>query len=264
MINGTRLSASKTPWAWAGAGVLAGSLLAIVVFAPARWLAGAVNQASGGRALLEDARGTLWTGSATLTLTGGAGSQDAATLPSRLAWQLRPAGSGVALRLSAPCCLQQPWVWQVQPHWGGGSVRMSDAPSTWPAELLSGLGTPFNTLALSGKLALQPSALHISWVAGRLQLAGQLALQMQNISSRVSTLQPLGSYQLSLVGGATPNLQLSTLSGPLQLSGSGQWVGGHLRFTGEATANAEYQVALANLLNIIGRRSGARAIIKLG
>lgn len=263
MSRNTHVS-SQTPWAWACAGVLVGAVLATLVFAPARWLSAVLNQASGGRTLLEDARGTLWNGSATLTLSGGAGSQDAATLPSRLIWRLRPGASGITLALTAPCCLQQPWVWQVQPRWGGGSVRMSDAPSTWPAELLSGLGTPFNTLALSGKLALQPSALHISWVAGRLQLAGQLALQMQDISSRMSTLQPLGSYQLNLVGGATPNLQLTTLSGPLQLSGSGQWVGGHLRFTGEATANAEYQVALANLLNIIGRRSGARAIIKLG
>lgn len=263
MSRNTRLP-NQTPWVWACAGVLVGAVLATLVFAPARWLSAVLNQASEGRTLLEDARGTLWDGSATLTLSGGAGSQDAATLPSRLIWRLRPSAFGITLALTAPCCLQRPWVWQVQPRWSGVSVRVSDAPSTWPAELLSGLGTPFNTLALSGKLVLQPKALHLSWVAGRWQLAGQLALQMQDISSRVSTLQPLGSYQLNLVGAAAPDLQLTTLSGPLQLSGGGQWVGGRLRFTGEASASAEHQVALANLLNIIGRRSGARAIIKLG
>ena len=54
------------------------------------------------------------------------------------------------------------------------------------------------------------------------------------------------------------------LDGALLLSGNGQWVGQRLRFTGEASAAPERAAALANLLNIIGRRSGARSIITLG
>lgn len=264
MMPRTLLSAAKTPWGWAAAGLLIGGLLAALVFAPARWLASAVNQGSGGLALLEDARGTVWHGSATLTLTGGAGSQDAATLPSRLGWQIQPAGMGLQLQVTAPCCLTAPWTWQVKPLWGGARLSASDTLSNWPAQMLAGLGTPFNTLDLQGKLALTPSGLQIGWAAGRLQMSGQLKLEVQDLSSRLSTLRPMGSYQMTLNGGATPTLQLATLSGPLQLSGSGQWVGGKLRFNGEATAAAEHQAALANLLNIIGRRNGARSIIKLG
>jgi general secretion pathway protein N len=37
-----------------------------------------------------------------------------------------------------------------------------------------------------------------------------------------------------------------------------------LQFNGEATSAAEHQSALSNLLNIIGRRDGARSVIKLG
>ena len=48
------------------------------------------------------------------------------------------------------------------------------------------------------------------------------------------------------------------------LSGNGQWVGKRLRFTGEASAAPGREAALANLLNIIGRRSGARSIITVG
>ncbi len=254
----------RAPWAWAGAGVLVGTLLALLFFAPARWLASAVQQASDGRVLLQDARGTLWAGSAALTLSGGAGSRDATTLPSRMDWQLRPQATGVLVRLSAPCCLPTPWVWQLQPRWGGASLALSDAVSNWPAQMLAGLGTPFNTLDLHGQMALQPSGLRLGWVAGRLQLDGQLQLQLQNLSSRLSTLQPLGSYQLRVSGGATPSLQLATLAGPLQLSGSGQWIGGKWQFRGAATSEAQYQTALANLLNIIGRRSGARSVITLG
>jgi len=84
------------------------------------------------------------------------------------------------------------------------------------------------------------------------------------MASRLSTLKPMGSYRVTLAGGASPELRLTTLAGPLQLSGQGQWVGQRLRFDGEASSAPESQAALSNLLNIIGRRNGARAIIKVG
>jgi general secretion pathway protein N len=84
------------------------------------------------------------------------------------------------------------------------------------------------------------------------------------MSSRLSTLKPMGSYRISLLGGATPSIALETLEGSLQLAGSGQWVGSKLRFEGFASAAPERLEALSNLLNIIGRRDGARAIIKVG
>ena len=66
---------------------------------------------------------------------------------------------------------------------------------------------------------------------------------------------------------STPFVELRTssmLKRPLQLSGEGRWVGGRLRFTGEARSAPEHQAALANLLNIIGRRQGDRSIITVG
>jgi general secretion pathway protein N len=84
------------------------------------------------------------------------------------------------------------------------------------------------------------------------------------MASRLSTLKPMGSYRLSLQGGATPGFTLETLEGALQLNGAGQWVGGRLRFEGVATATPDRLDALANLLNILGQRDGARSIIKVG
>lgn len=259
-----RPSAAPAPWAWGLGGALVGLLLSVLVFAPARWLAGAVGQASAGQVLLQEARGTVWSGSAQLTLTGGAGSASATRLPSRLGWQLRPGLAGLAGRLEASCCLAQPWGFQLLPSWNGAQLHMSDSPSVWPAQLLAGLGTPFNTLAPQGQLALSSQGLTLTWAAGRLHMAGQAQLDVQALSSRLSTLRPMGSYRFTLSGGAAPELQLATLQGPLQLSGRGQWVGGRLRFAGEASSAPEHQAALSNLLNIIGRRSGARSIITLG
>jgi general secretion pathway protein N len=74
----------------------------------------------------------------------------------------------------------------------------------------------------------------------------------------------MGSYRITVLGGTTPTLQLDTLEGSLQLTGSGQWVGSRLHFTGTASAAPDREAALSNLLNIIGRRAGGRSIITIG
>ena len=264
----TRRGASaggRSAWGWALAGALLGALPALAVFAPAQWLASAVASASGGQVQLAQARGTVWNGSAQLVLTGGLDSQDAAALPGRLNWQLRPTwGGGVRALVRAACCTPEPLRLQVQPRWGGAQLTVQDNQSQWPAALLTGLGTPWNTLQLQGQLALHTSGLGAEWASGRMLLAGQLQLDALAMSTRLSTLRPMGSYRLLLEGGAVPTLQLTTLDGALQMQGSGQWVGKRLRFEGEATAEPEREAALSNLLNIIGRRRGARSLITLG
>jgi general secretion pathway protein N len=97
-----------------------------------------------------------------------------------------------------------------------------------------------------------------------MQLSGRAQLEAIDIASRLSTLKPMGSYRVTLAGGNPNTLQLETLKGSLQLTGSGQWVGTRLHFDGVATAAPDRIDALSNLLNIIGRRDGARAIIKVG
>jgi general secretion pathway protein N len=252
------------PWGWAVGGLLLGALLALVLFAPARWLAGAVQRASAGQVLLADARGTVWAGTARLVLTGGEGSNDAATLPGRVQWQLRPAFNGIAARIGADCCTTTPLQLRVALGLGNARITVADSVSLWPAALLAGLGTPWNTLQLDGELGLSTQGLSVEWSAGRLALAGRAELAAARISSRLSTLRPMGSYRITLNGGATSTLELATLEGSLQLSGTGRWVGSRLRFEGVASAAPEREAALANLLNIIGRRSGARSIITIG
>jgi general secretion pathway protein N len=143
-------------------------------------------------------------------------------------------------------------------------VTVAQARSRWPAGLLVGLGTPWNTLQFDGELLLATEGLSVEWIEGRLSIAGRAELTAQRLSSRLSTLRPMGSYRITLLGGATPALQLQTLEGNLQLTGSGQWVGSRLHFSGVASAAPDREAALANLLNIIGRRNGARSIITIG
>lgn len=257
-------AAPRAPWGWALAGALLGAGAALLAALPAHWLAVGVERASGAQLQLAAARGTVWNGSAQLVLAGGSDSRSAAALPGRVHWRLRPAWNGLRADISADCCTPKPQQLQVQPRWGGARLVLADGHSRWPAAVLAGLGTPWNTLQLQGQLALQTQGLAVESVRGRLVLHGSAQLDALGVSSRLSTLRPMGSYRLALSGGEAPALQLSTLSGALELSGSGQWVGQRLRFAGQAQAAPGREPALSNLLNIIGRRSGARSLISLG
>lgn len=259
-----RNPASRASWKWAWAGALVGLLIALIVFAPARWVAAAVEQASGGQVQLVDATGTVWNGHARLVLSGGAGSRDVSALPGAVHWTLRPAWGAFDLRFNADCCTPQPLAARVSPGWSGASVRVTDGESSWPASVMAGLGTPWNTIQAEGSLRLSTKSMLLAWTAGRMTVAGSAELTALGMSSRLSTLRPMGSYRLTLSGGDAVALDLATLEGSLKLSGNGRWVGSRLRFQGEASAAPENEAALANLLNIIGRRTGARSIITLG
>jgi general secretion pathway protein N len=254
----------EIPWAWAAGGAVLGLLLALVLFAPARWLAAGVERATRGQVLLTDTRGTLWGGSAQMVLTGGPGSSDSAALPGRVAWELHPRWNGVAARVLADCCMATPVDVRARLRPGGLAVQVGDSTSQWPASVIAGLGTPWNTLQFDGALALSTRGLSVEWSEGRPVVTGRAELVAQRLASRLSTLRPMGSYRITLQGGAPATLRLETLEGSLQLSGTGQWVGNRLRFRGEATAAPEREAALANLLNIIGRRSGTRSLISIG
>ena len=260
-------SAGSPPvlWNWAISGVCVGLLVALVVFAPARWLAQWVHSASGQRLNFVAPRGTVWQGSAQLLVSGSEGSRDAAMLPGLTTWRILPSWGGVSVRFKADCCAQKALQVFVAPvGWGGVKVSFSDGQTQWPAALLTGLGTPWNTLRPEGQLLLITQGLRVEWVDGTQNLYGRLQLDANEISSSLSTLQPIGSYRLALQGGARPTLKLDTLEGSLQLTGEGQWINQRLQFNGVASALPDRMDALSNLLNIIGRRDGARAIIKLG
>jgi general secretion pathway protein N len=123
---------------------------------------------------------------------------------------------------------------------------------------------------------MQLSTQQLAWqhIQGQTQLQGQAQLQLLQLSTRLSTLKPLGSYRVVLQGTGssstgveasdTMRLTLDTLQGSLQLQGTGQWRNGHLQFNGEASSEPDAQAALSNLLNILGQRQGTKSILKLG
>ena len=146
----------------------------------------------------------------------------------------------------------------------GVQVQVSDHTSHWPAHWLVGLGAPWNTVQPQGQLQLSTQGLQLHSQAGRLRLTGQAQVQLQQLSTRLSTLRPLGTYRLVVQGGDTMAVTLDTVEGKLQLQGVGQWLNGRLQFKGEASAQPEFEAALSNLLNILGQRRGAKSLMELG
>ncbi len=266
-----------TRWGWAGAGALAGAAIALGVCAPAAWLARWVGEATGQRLLLVDARGSVWRGSAVPVLTGGPDSHDASRLPDRLHWTLGFEGAGLALHARQACCLNGTVVLRLRPGLGRWRFELVGVPppargrawvARWPASWLVGLGTPWNTVRPSGLMEFSSPGLVLEGVQVRLRFTGDAALALDGMASRLSSLDPLGSYRLSLHGdaaqGDAATLRLDTLRGPLRLEGSGDWVGSRLRFSGRASADAGSGPALLGLLSIIGQREGAASVFSIG
>ena len=259
---------TRAPWRLAAAGLLLGTLVGLVALAPAQWLADAVDASTQGRVQLLQPQGRWWSGDAWLRWSAGQGGRDAVVLPDRLHWQLRPAWLGLDVTLHQPCCMQgdQPLQWRAT--LAGMSLQLPT--KTWfqgSAAWLTGLGTPMNTLKPEGLLRLSTQDLRLRWAEGRFQVEGSAEVLLQDLSSAVSTLDRLGSYQLQLRGGpqGEGELRVLTLSGPLQISASGQWLNrGGLRLRGEATAQPGQEAALDNLLNLLGKRQGARALLSIG
>lgn len=252
----------ETRWAWLGA--LAGVLAGLCVFAPAAWLAAAVHAATDARLQAWQPRGTVWHGSARLVLAGGRSSRDALVLPGRVHWRLRPHWTGMQLQLHADCCTVQPLQARFALRRGGWALELADNVSQWPAQALAGLGAPWNTVQAEGRLQLALQGLSLEWLEGRMGVQGTASLDALDLSSRLSTLRPIGSYRLRLVGNGSagsPEVRLHTLEGSLQLSGQGRWTGGRWNFRGQARASAQDELVLGNLLNIVGRRQGAVSVI---
>ena len=266
---------TQSTWSWALWGSVLGTLMALLVHLPAQLLAHTLSKATQGQVQLQEAQGSVWQGSGKLVLTGGNGSRDALALPGRLHWQNKISFDGLQppklhVTLNAACCMTEALKvsFQAAERFSSWQMHLSDHRSQWPAHLLSGLGAPWNTLQPEGTLILQTKQLQLHFQTAQTWLQGGLTLTAENMSSKLSTLQPMGTYQIQLGGSATPNvmpsLTLSTQSGSLLLSGQGQWQGSRLQFRGEASAVPEHAAALSNLLNIIGRRQGARSLLSLG
>ena len=237
---------------WLSAGVLT-VLLTVMMFCPASWMALLLEKQTAGRLTLGDPQGSLWRGSA--FIGGAPGNNEPVTplLPGRFVWRLSPLllVGRVHLLLDNPAALANP----VELTGGWREWQVNPSAVTLPAERLAGLGAPLNTMQPSGVMQLAWGPLSLSRSDERLDLNGNLILDMQDMASRMSPVKPLGSYLLKMNWqGDHAGVRLTTTRGALVLNGSGTIRQNRLQFSGTAEAAAGQEESLANLLNLLGQR----------
>lgn len=241
--------------------------LTIAIMAPAQWLASGVHNATQGRMGLAEVSGSLWRGQGTLVVASGTHAGAArASLPERLSWRLSPWAlltGTIDVVFEHPSALAQPL--QIRTK-GSQTIHASATTVRLPAILLTGLGAPWNTLRPGGILSVSWDRLLIE--PGRIH--GQVVAEWQFASSSLTPVSPFGHYRLQ-TNGVYPGteLNLTTISGPLALTGSGTiGEGGHLRFRGRAQpldgTDDAVKLQLTGLISLLGRRQGEAAILSIG
>jgi general secretion pathway protein N len=256
-------------WGIAALGVLLALVLSLVV-APAAWLDWVAMRASDGRLRLTETSGTIWHGHGRLVFADPFAEQDAKSslrsltsglaLPPALSWKIAPWPLFVG-RLQSEIQLEGV-VAPVLITGTLGSIRGSGGSLDLPTVTLDRLGSPWNTVQPRGKLSVRWEP----FVVERGSFSGNAEMELASVSSALSPVKPLGHYKIRVSGqGNKATMQMSTVSGPLMLEGSGQWTGRTgLRFQATAHSAAEEQLRLQPLLGLIGRREGDRVVIKIG
>jgi len=239
-------------------------LLTILIFLPASWLGVVLEKQTQGRLSLGDVQGSFWHGSAFVGVASGIKDPVTPLFAGRFAWKISPLLllAQVEAEVENPESLSG----KLQISGNFSELRISPANLTLPTERLEGLGAPLNTIGPTGKMHLSWSNLWLTRDKGVLSAHGQLRLTLDDIASRLSPIKPLGSYQIGFdLQGDKALMQLTTMNGPMMLSGSGEIVNGHLQFSGKAWAQEDQEAKLANLLNLLGQRrqDGDKNVIAL-
>lgn len=242
-----------------------GACAGTLPFVPAAYLARAVENASGGRVVLAQPQGTIWSGSVRPALVSGGKTEAAryATLPAALAWQVEGVGVApprLAFALSGEGVIGQPF----RILFGAGAASVEPGSIRLPAELLEALGAPLNTLRPGGVVSISWDTL--SWRSAAAGYAGTLTLEWVDARSALSPVAPLGSYRLRARGAGTQiGIDLTTIKGPLLLSGNGQWTSQRgVQFRGEARAESARRSELSPLVGLLGRPSANGAELRFG
>jgi general secretion pathway protein N len=231
----------------AGLGIYA---LALLVIAPATLADLGLRRASDGRMRLAEARGTLWSGSATLEVRDAAGRT---ALSEPLAWRVRPAPA-LRGRLAYEVALE-PGSPPASLIVSGSRIELANAELSVPAAAL-GLASPMlAALDLAGVVRLKVPNLTLERRAAR----GNATLRWDAAGSARSPVFPLGDYEMRVEAKGTEGLAtLQTLKGPLQLRGQGSWGNGRApTFVAVAEVPAELREQLAPFLRLIAVERGA-------
>ncbi|MES2047520.1 MAG: type II secretion system protein N [Pseudomonadota bacterium] len=253
----------KTGLVWALFAILS-VIATALIFLPASWLALLLEKQTEGRLSLGDVQGSFWRGSAFIGGASGSSGPVTPLFPGRFSWHISPIVllGQIDVKLENSKVLSQP----LKLTGNLSQWHLAAASMFLPPERLEALGAPLNTVGPTGQLRLNWNAMEFTRYADKVDVTGTMQLSLNDMASRLSSIKPLGSYQLSFDWrGQNADIILTTNKGPMMLSGNGSINSGRFQFSGKAFAEVGQEERLANLLNLLGqrRRDGDKDVIAL-
>jgi general secretion pathway protein N len=242
------------------------AVICITMF-PARWALGAVGTATRGAVSLNDIRGTLWRGSATLRVARSAA--ESIDVPERLSWRLEPSAFLLG-RIQARVRFGQ----RPESELTGSlkNWRLTDGMTEMPAYLLGNMGAPFNTLAPGGWVELRWQGISGTSegliATSAMKLQGTIETVWLDATTRLSGNPVLGDYAgIAQLENGQVRLSLLTRSGVLRVKGDGKIAlnpgGKGSEFTLVSSAPDGDRERLQAVLNMLGRRQGNEYILRV-
>lgn len=226
------------------AGGISVYLSGLIAFAPATLIDVHLQHISAGSLHLAEARGTLWSGTGQMEIRNRGGRTEVAK---GIAWRMVPLSLARG-RLVYKLALEQ--AGQDFPvTLSLSDINLANADIRLPAKVL-GLSIPrLAPLGLTGELLLHI----VSFSFGHEQMSGNATVKWRNAGSLLTSVSPLGEYELSFHDeGAVIHGLLSTVQGPLRLDGAGSWGNREgIKLLVTAHVPPQHQQQLAPLLRLI-------------
>jgi general secretion pathway protein N len=234
---------------------IAAFVVFLVATTPASFVASQLQRRAAGQVEFLESSGTLWNGRAKARVATPGGPfvverVDWRFLPSRLAagriaFDVNVAASGLDANAQLGRGLTD---WEVATL--QARIKAATLASILP---LAGAWRPEGSIEVASP--------GLTWKDG--EARGSANVEWRDATLAFTDVKPLGSYRLEARGeGGPAKLSVTTLSGPLRVSGKGELSGSRVSFSGEARGEGDAAKALEPLLDLIGARraDGARAL----
>jgi general secretion pathway protein N len=232
-------------------------VLAIVIKQmPASIMSSLLAKQSACRVTMHQTIGSIWDGSAALgfsepNLVGG-GCREPVAITERFSWK-----SQCSL-MQGQCQVDIQFVGLDKPlkiYAYPNQIKVGSGEIALPASILEAFGNPWSTLRPRGQLSANWSELKKG-----ADTSGSIRINIANLSSPISAVKPLGSYEIKANLAQTgTSFELATVAGPLLLKGKGAADSDTkpgLHFAGGAWAAPETEESLIGLLSLLGRKDG--------
>ena len=221
-------------------------LVALIILAPAQLLAVLLNHYSQGKLSLVAPDGSAWRGSAHVIVNA---DHHRILNVGKISWDIH-----AVQMMAGKMGIQIIWNDTI-PFWifiEPTRVRVERANLSLPAEILETFIPVIATAKLGGKIDIHCDYLSIT----SKEIIGKIDMDWLNVTSQLSTLNPVGSYHVTwLVGNGA--IQLKPIgNAPLILQGTGNIdLKQNVHFNGMASAQPEHQQALKQVLQMIGNEA---------